>query len=239
MRRRAFFNVYNLSDMTDTSSTHGWSALLIILFLSGVTFLFFFLYLKPPTVPDSPERTRLEPLEEPTITVVNPRQGAANAQVTIVEFGDYQCGACQDLHKVVGTVMAEHPDTIRRVWKDMPNEELHPQATSAAIAARCAEDQGKFWEYHELLFTQSRLLNEATYRAIAQATELNLNTFDRCFQSQDPLPRIQHDFEEGIRLSLTATPTIFVNRERYTGSITLEDLREIVQKELDALAPAL
>ena len=105
----------------------------------------------------------------------------------------------------------------------------------SAIAARCAQEQGAFWTYQELLFTQMNLLGSSIYTAIAQALELNLDSFNRCVSSRASLPKIQRDYEEALALSLTATPTIFVNGERYVGALSEDELRSIIRKILEAL----
>ena len=219
------------------TATQRWSILLILLFLTGVVFLFFHLYLRIPSPKVEKETPQEEAaaLEVPSVSIINPSRGSAGAKITIVEFGDYQCEACRDLAASLETIRRDFPDSVRIVWKDLPNESLHSEATPAAIAARCAQEQGGFWTYQDLLFTQMNLLGSSTYTAIAQALELNMDSFNRCISSRAPLPKIQRDYEEAIALSLTATPTIFVNEERYVGAIPTEELRGIIQKELESL----
>lgn len=219
------------------TSTHRWSALLVLFFLAGVVFLFFHLYLRIPS-PKVEEETPQEEqpaLEAPSVSVINPSRGSADAKITIVEFGDYQCEACRDLAASLETLRREFPEQVRIVWKDLPNESLHSEATPSAIAARCAQEQGGFWTYQELLFTQMNTLGSSTYTAIAQALNFDMNRWNRCVSDRSPLPKIQRDYEEALALSLTATPTIFVNGDRYVGALLTEELREIVQEQLTSL----
>ncbi len=216
------------------TTTQRWSALLILLFCSGVVFLFFHLYLRVPSQDKKTETPQEKNVERsvPEVSIVNPERGNESAAITIVEFGDYQCEACRDLSASLDTIRREFPDDVRLVWKDLPNDSLHTEAVPSAIAARCAQEQGAFWTYQELLFTQMNLLGSSTYTAIAQALELNLDRFNRCVSSRAPLPKIQRDYEEALALSLTATPTIFINGERYVGAISTNELRSIIQNLL-------
>ncbi|HBL39708.1 TPA: hypothetical protein DDZ10_03510 [Candidatus Uhrbacteria bacterium] len=219
------------------TQTQRWSALLVLLFFAGVIFLFFHLYLRVPSrdkETEAPQEKNVE-LLTPEVSIVNPTRGSENASITLVEFGDYQCEACRDLSESLETIRREFPNDVRLVWKDLPNESLHTEAVPSAIAARCAQEQGAFWTYQELLFTQMNLLGASTYTAIAQALELNLDSFNRCVSSRASLPKIQRDYEEALALSLTATPTIFVNGERYVGALSEDELRSIIRKILEAL----
>lgn len=213
--------------------TQRWSALLVLLFFTVVIFLFFHLYLRPPSSNEDTEPMAHEAtLEVPTVGVINPMRGPEDATVTIVEFGDFQCEHCRDIATSLDTLRKEFPEDLRVVWKDFPNESLHNEATPAAIAARCAGEQGGFWTYHDLLFTQINLLGTNTYTAVASTIGLDVDVFNRCVSRRTPLPLIQRDFEEGLALSITATPTIFVNNERFVGNLTTDRLREIIQSKL-------
>ena len=120
------------------------------------------------------------------------------------------------------------------VWKDAPNESLHPLSTPAAIAAHCAGEQGKFWEYHDQLFGQQVLLNETLFPQIAKDIGLDSSRFQSCYDNRDTLPLVKKDFEEAKALSLSATPTIFLKEERLVGFITVEELIGRVREILAA-----
>jgi len=219
--------------------TQRWSILLVLIFFTGVIFLFFHLYLRTPastkTQESTTSTTETLTLDQPTVTVINPTRGPDNATVTIVEFGDFQCEACRDISASLDALRREFPKDVRLVWKDFPNESLHSEATPSAIAARCAGEQGAFWTYQDLLFSQMNLLGSSTYTAIANALELNMDSFNRCLSNRSPLPRIQRDFEEGLALSITATPTIFINGARFVGALSMDELRGLIQEQLPQL----
>jgi protein-disulfide isomerase len=167
-------------------------------------------------------------LTEPIVTIVDPTLGSPTAPITLVNFGDYQCQGCAELELSLTALRAEYMDSIRIVWKDMPNTSLHPQALEAAIAAQCAAEQDMFWEYHSLLMINQEILGPELYTQIA--TELNLKDrpFARCLEDQSTLPLVQRGFDEGVALGITTTPTLYINGERYTGSLTTSEIRRII-----------
>jgi protein-disulfide isomerase len=92
------------------------------------------------------------------VTNVNPKKGAEEPVVQIIEFDDFECRHCSQLADDLDAVVETYPDKVQVVWKDMPNTSTHPHAEQAAIAAHCAKRQGKFWEYHDQLFAQQSLI---------------------------------------------------------------------------------
>jgi protein-disulfide isomerase len=201
--------------------------LLVFFLLSAILFVFFAVGSTPPEHRISLSEN-LPQLTEPSVSFLDPQKGAEDARVTLVEFGDFACAPCAELHTTLGRLFNAHPEDLRIVWKDFPNESLHPEALKAALAARCAQSQGAFWAYADELFARTYLLGPATYRDIAQEIGLSITTFDRCLSSQDELPKVQKTFEEGLALDLSATPTIFVGTQRSVGALSFEALERIV-----------
>ncbi len=183
-------------------------------------------------VKDNIHFTDPEQLSEPTVTIADPSLGPDTAKITLVNFGDYQCPACADLETSLVALREEYGDDLRIIWKDMPNTALHSEALTAAVAAQCADDQDKFWEYHEQLMLNQANLSSELYTTLAADLGLKDRAFSRCLEDQATLPLVQRGFEEGLALGITATPTIFVNNERYTGSMTTSDLRRLIDKTL-------
>ncbi len=170
---------------------------------------------------------------EPSVTVIDPMLGSPDARVTIVMYGDYGCDSCAILDETLITLVADDfPTDVRLVWKDMPNTSQHAEALNAAIAARCADDQGKFWEYHALLMTHHNGLSAELYQTFAAQLELKERTFSSCTTSQTPSPIIQQSYEEGLALGVTATPTIFINGTRYTGAQDRGTIKALVRQIL-------
>lgn len=170
---------------------------------------------------------------EPSITFVDPILGPSTAKVTLVTYGDYGCTSCADLDEtLIRLASDDFPQDLRVVWKDMPNTSQHAEALNAAIAARCAQDQGKFWEYHTKLMANHATLSAETYPALAESLGLNARTFSSCYTDQTPAPIIQQTYEEGLALGVSATPTIFVNGTRYTGALDAGTLKGIIRQTL-------
>lgn len=202
-----------------------WHFFTAIATLGGIVLLFFVFSLD---VSDNITFTD-EEATTPTVTIADPSVGSENAPVTIVNFGDYQCEGCRDLEQTLAGLLVDFPGKIRIVWKDMPNESKHPEAVNAAIAARCAGEQDKFWEFHDLLFANQNLISSDLYTTIATELELKERSFTKCIENKETAPLVQRSYEEGIALQLAATPTIFINGERYTGATDIATLKAIIR----------
>jgi protein-disulfide isomerase len=212
--------------MDENPHPYRWHIIFVLIFFSFVTTIFFIVGSKPKA--DIIINTNeVEKISKPTITIIDPQIGTETATLTVIEFGDFHCSACKENAINLKELYNTYPDKVRIVWKDFPNESLSEQATPSAIAARCADNQDAFWEYHDELFLRQTMLGETVYYQIAEGLELNMKEFTKCYQSQEPLPRVKKSFEEGLALDLTATPTVFINGERYVGAISYADLQAI------------
>jgi len=161
-----------------------------------------------------------------------PRRGPSNAPVTIVEFSDYQCPFCKRAQSTLAEVAAKYGDRVAFVYKDLPLDDLHPQARPAAEAARCAGEQGKFWAYHDVLFATSPGFGGDALKADAEKIGLNAEAFDACFQSHKTLPKIQHDAEQGESLGISGTPAFFINGIGLFGAFPLTEFTRVIDAEL-------
>jgi protein-disulfide isomerase len=170
---------------------------------------------------------------EPSITFVDPTLGPANAKATVVVYGDYGCDACAALDKTLVMLAADtFPNDLRIVWKDMPNTSQHPEALNAAVAARCAGDQGQFWQYHTLLMNNHTTLGLDLYTTLAADLKLNASPFSSCLAQQTPAPIIQQSYEEGLALGISATPTVYFNGVRYTGALDEGTLKAMIRQAI-------
>ena len=128
--------------------------------------------------------------------------------------------------------MAQYAGKVRLVFRDFPIPSLHPLAPKAHEAARCAAEQGKFWEYHDLLFERSPLLSPAELKQYARDLKLNGEDFDRCLDSGKHQPAIASDLQEGTKLGASATPTFFINGRMLVGAQPLSAFQKIIDGEL-------
>jgi protein-disulfide isomerase len=143
----------------------------------------------------------------------DPVMGNKDAKVTLVEFTDYQCPFCgRAFRQTYPPVVAEYVKTgkVKYVLHDFPLEQLHPNAFKAAEAARCAGDQGKYWEMHDRLFGDQKALDEKGLEASAQALGLDTKQFQQCLDTGKYKAEIESEIQAGKELGVTGTPTFFL-----------------------------
>jgi len=153
-----------------------------------------------------------------------PVKGNPDAPITIVEFSDFQCPFCSRFFEQTLPLIEEnYIDTgkIKFVYKDLPLDNLHPNARSAHIAAECADEEGKFWEYHDVLFQKQavwqRLASSDLDIALSQfAVDLGMQaaSFESCMKSQDIADEVNQDTLEAAGYGTTGTPTFFIGTEK-------------------------
>ena len=159
-----------------------------------------------------------------------PRLGPENAPVQLVEFADYECPYCQKVHPELIKLREKMGDKVALVYKDFPLPQ-HALAEKAAEAARCAEAQGKFWQFHDALF-ENKHLQVADLKQEARTLNLDTVRFDQCLDSGEKAEEVKKDVSEGQRLGLSGTPSFFANGHFLTGAVNYAKLREIVEQEL-------
>jgi protein-disulfide isomerase len=159
-------------------------------------------------------------------------RGPADAPVTIVEFSDYECPACRQAQQALGLVLREFPGRVRLVYKDFPLR-FHAGAEPAAVAARCAAEHGRFWEYHDFLFLTQPAFARADLLTYATRLGLPRDAFIACLDGGRYRPAVSVDVREGRAAGVTGTPTFFVNGRRMVGIQSIEMFREAVQDALE------
>jgi protein-disulfide isomerase len=162
-----------------------------------------------------------------------PFKGPANAPVTLVEFSDFHCPFCKQIedNNTLTQLFAKYGDQLKLVWIDYPIDQLHPQARKAHEAARCAGEQGRFWEYHRALYTGGPKAGEQL-KTVAQQAGLELTSFDACFASGKYQAAVQQDVDQGKRLAVTGTPTFFVNGRPLVGAQPFEAFTRVIDDEV-------
>jgi protein-disulfide isomerase len=156
--------------------------------------------------------------------------GKPDAQVTIVEFSDYQCVFCgRHSRDTFPQLDREYIQTgrLRYVVRDFPIESIHPQALKAHEAAHCAGEQGKRWEMHEKLFSNQQALSASDLTANAQSLGLEMAGFQKCLASGQYAAKIRRSLEDGQRLGVRATPTFFIGLTEANSS-TVKAMRRII-----------
>jgi protein-disulfide isomerase len=167
----------------------------------------------------------------------NPSKGPASARVTIVEFSDFECPHCREVHKVLQSVETHYPQ-IRIVFKDFPLTQLHPWAETAAIGGRCAFQQSPaaFWKLHDLIFDNQDVISPANVwdelTGFAGQAGLDTDAFKACLSSPEAKHAVQANHDEGIALNVNSTPTIFINGRLLVGG-DLPTIEQYVDFELN------
>lgn len=171
-------------------------------------------------------------LDTPSVTIVDPQLGNENAAITVVTYSDYACAGCATVEEILLNYFVNHPQDVRIIWKDMPNETRHSEAVTSAIAARCAGKQGKFWEFNAQLFANQSKLGTDLYQTLASELGLDTPTFSSCVNNEDTLPLVERTLSEGLALQITATPTLFINNERFTGNLSKSEIESVLNAAL-------
>jgi protein-disulfide isomerase len=167
-----------------------------------------------------------------------PSLGPADAPITIVEFSDFQCPFCgrfyQDTYQ---PLLDAYPGKIRFVYRHLPLTSIHPNAMPAAEASMCANEQGKFWEFHNAMFADQTSLGPDFYVQIAQNLGLDMTAFQDCLANDKYSAEIQKDSDFALNLGVNSTPTFFINGLAVVGAQPLDVFKQVIDKELAGEIP--
>ncbi len=162
----------------------------------------------------------------------NPRSiGPEDAPITIIEFSDYRCPFCAKVRPTIKQILETYGNKIRFVFRDFPI--LGPESQKAAEAARCANEQGKFWEYQALLFANQQALDVPNLKQFAADLGLNTSDFNDCLNSRKMAQKIEKDIRDGQNYGVRGTPTFFVNGILVSGAQPFQVFQEIIERELN------
>ena len=150
----------------------------------------------------------------------DPVLGDPNAPITIIEFSDFQCPFCGRFYSQTELQLIDDyvkTGKVRIIYRDFPLS-FHPEAEPAALAAECANEQGKFWEFHDKVFVDQDSMSIAQYKKWAQELGLNTGQFNSCLDSKKYLAEVQKDFSDGAAAGVSGTPTFFINGQNIVGA---------------------
>jgi protein-disulfide isomerase len=180
------------------------------------------------------DNARVQVLLEPPLIDVNVKdayeKGPKTSPVTLVEFADYECPYCQKITPELQKLEKEYAGRLAVIYKDFPLP-MHHTSQKAAEAARCAGEQGKFWEYHDVLF-YSKQTQVVDLKAHARVLRLDGDRFDKCLDDGAEAANVKKDLEEAHQLGLTGTPSFFVNGHFFSGAADYAVLKEMVDMQL-------
>ena len=162
-------------------------------------------------------------------------RGNPGAPVTIVEFSDFQCPYCLRAQAALQEVMAKYQGRVRLGYRDFPLDQIHPRAHKAAEASRCAGEQGKFWEYHDILYADNAKLSDTDLLAHAKTLALEQKKFEACLTSGKYAAAIEKDTQEGANAGVTGTPAFFVNGVLLSGAQPFSAFAGVIDAELASI----
>lgn len=184
-----------------------------------------------------PLKILLKPPRTEVASAGRPALGPANAPITIIEFSDFQCPFCERAEPTVKQVIQKYGDKVRLVYIDFPLP-MHSHALDAAKAAQCADQQGKFWPYHDQLFADQSKLAPADLKATAKKVGLDTTKFDACFDQAKTEATVQRELEQGRALGIDGTPTFYVDGRQLVGAQPIDEFSNVIDEELEAKGAA-
>jgi protein-disulfide isomerase len=185
-----------------------------------------------------PEDTTLgtpNPIVNVTPDADDPVLGSDSAAITMIEFSDFECPFCKQYHDQTFTQLKrDYIDTgkVKYVFKHFPLSQLHPRAQKAAEAAQCAHDQGKFWEYGDLLFANQSALTDDDLKRYAGQLRLNAATFTDCLTSGKHAAAVSTDLQTGVEAQVAGTPTFVIDNRRLDGARPYEVFKQTIDAAL-------
>jgi protein-disulfide isomerase len=161
-----------------------------------------------------------------------PFKGPANAPVTIVKFEDFHCPFCKRVQPTIAQILTKYGNNVKLVHRDFPIDSIHPAARKAHEAARCANEQGKFWQYHDVLYANAPKAEAADLKSYAEKVGLNVQAFEKCVTSGKFRDIVQKDVDEGVRLGVNGTPSFFINGRLLAGAEPIDRFAAIIDEEI-------
>jgi protein-disulfide isomerase len=165
----------------------------------------------------------------PKITKNDPVKGLASAAITITEFSNFNCPQCAEIQSQLQLLEKFYGQQIRFVFKGSPIT-INPETRPALLAAYCAWEQNKFWEYKSLLYQNQSLLSKTLYIEQAQLLGLNMDQFNYCLTNRQYEPVLENNLEEGKTLQITTVPTLFINDQKIENNFNFYNSRDIIDE---------
>lgn len=159
-------------------------------------------------------------------------RGAESPKITIYEYSDFECPYCGKVQPAVEEVLRAYPDSVRLEFRHNPLVEIHPRAMPSAIAAVCAEEQGKFWQMHDLFYANQQALEDADLEKYAGQAGLDVASFKKCIASDAAAAKVKVDMAEAAREGVLATPTFVIGKTIVRGAQPFPVFKSAIDSEL-------
>lgn len=162
-----------------------------------------------------------------------PVRGSANAPITIVEFSDFQCPYCARAQAELVKIRDTYKDKVKIVYKDFPLS-IHNNAHKAAEAARCIfeQDQKRYWEYHDMLFSKRSELGQDNLKKYAADLKFDTAKFNKCLDSDKYAAAVNKDMADGLKVGVSGTPAFLINGRFMSGAQPFSAFQEVIDEEL-------
>jgi len=168
----------------------------------------------------------------PPVSAKDNIQGNENAIIELVEYGDYECPFCGRAYPIVKKIQEKVGNRLKFIFRNFPLTKIHHHAKLAAVATEAAAIQGKFWEMHDIVFENQKLMNHYALVNYARQVGLNLTQFENDLAKSELFEKVETDFVSGLRSGVNATPTFFINGEKYNGSWEEEPLGKYIEEQI-------
>jgi protein-disulfide isomerase len=179
----------------------------------------------------------LEPFRLNLQTEGHPSKGPAAAPITLVEFSDFQCPFCKNYSETLNRVLKDYPNEVRLVFSQCPLVTIHPEALKAAEASLCANEQGRFWEMHDLLYQEQEKIKPEDLKAKAAKLGLNAGTFNTCLDSGRHAQRAKQELYACAKAGVNGTPALFINGRLLPGVRSYEEVVAVIKEEIQKKSP--
>lgn len=189
-----------------------------------------------PTPSPSPQvQGAAAPVQNFDITKKDHVRGDFKAPITLVEYSDFECPFCERHYPTLKKILSDYKDKVRLVYKHFPLASLHANAQKAAEASECADEQGKFWEYHDKLFEQqSSGYSLANFKQWAEDLNLQTSKFNDCLDSGKYADKVRSDEADGQNRGVQGTPATFVNGQLVSGAVPYEEFKSVIDQILNS-----
>ncbi len=161
----------------------------------------------------------------------NPVVGTNTAPIHLVAFIDFECPYCQKSYPVLKEIMEQYDGVVQVIFKHFPLQTLHPDSVKAAIASTCAQEQGKFWEYFDILFEQKKF-DANSLMTFAETLELNTESFLLCVNAEKYKQNIAQDLQDGLTIGIRGTPTFILEDQKIEGTLPKNTWDQLILKTL-------
>lgn len=181
--------------------------------------------------PAAPEQKALGGKEAANLASTGLVKGNPNAKVTMVEFSDFQCPYCGQAEPTIKQIFATYGDKVKLVYRHYPLP-FHENAFPAALASMCANEQGKFWEYHDKLFSNQEKLTATDLKTYASQLGLDMEKFNPCLESKKYKAQVDKGYADGGAAGVSGTPAFFINGRPLFGAYPFASFKTIIDEEL-------